>query len=43
MRKTNFVVRVVMLMTLMFLLAPALSAFAKHATGESPPGKADSS
>ena len=28
MRKTNFVVRVVMLMTLMFLLAPALSAFA---------------
>ena len=28
MRKTNFVVRVVMLTTLMFLLAPALSAFA---------------
>jgi len=28
MRKTNFVVRVVMLMTLMFLLAPALSASA---------------
>ena len=28
MRKTNFAVRVVMLMTLMFLLAPALSAFA---------------
>jgi hyperosmotically inducible protein len=28
MRKTDFVVRVVMLMTLMFLLAPALSAFA---------------
>jgi hyperosmotically inducible protein len=27
MRKTDFVVRVVMLMTLMFLLAPALSAF----------------